>query len=170
LIKLLVLLVILSLAVWSDIRTYRIRNWLTALGLATGMLFQYQENGMYGLAIWGTGVLLPVVVFGILFALKMFGAGDVKLFSVVGAFLGSGSLWKIILLALLIGGVMSAGHMMVHDMTRDRLQYLANYISAYLKTGKVQPYYDKVRDGRKPVIHFSIAIFLGTWVQMCIWR
>ena len=105
------LVVLLVTAAVMDWRTYRIPNWLTAGGMALGLIyntvtFQPWHEGLLGsLAGLGVGlvVLLPV------YALRVMGAGDVKLMAMVGAFVGLPDIFNAVLYSLIVGGIAAVG-------------------------------------------------------------
>jgi prepilin peptidase CpaA len=84
------LVALLATATAIDWRTYRIPNWLSVGGMALGLLGNAAAEGitsgllpaLAGLAL-GIAVLLP------LYALRLMGAGDVKLMAAVGAVIGA---------------------------------------------------------------------------------
>src|SRR3990170_3814958 len=86
-----VLLLLVFAAMLFDIRWHRIPNWLVFAGLLMGVGFHTLTS--YG---WGLGYALKgaAVGFGLflpLYMLRVMGAGDVKLMTMVGAFLGPAS-------------------------------------------------------------------------------
>lgn len=79
------LAILLALASWLDLRERRIPNWLTLLIATSGFLFVYSTGG---LTTFGLSVLhLFVALLGglALFALKLVGAGDAKLYAAIAA-------------------------------------------------------------------------------------
>jgi prepilin peptidase CpaA len=82
------LLLLLGAAAWIDCREMRVPNWLTAGGMAAGVAlntFGAQAVGvMPALGGLASGLLLLLP----LYALRVLGAGDVKLLAMTGAFLG----------------------------------------------------------------------------------
>jgi prepilin peptidase CpaA len=107
------LVVLLVIAAFVDLRTYRIPNWLTfggtvmGLGLNTAIPWTALSaawaldgflNGLGGMAI-GLVLLLPCYV------LRVMGAGDVKLMAMVGAFLGLSQILPAVLCSFIAGGV-----------------------------------------------------------------
>ena len=99
------LIALLSAAAWHDVRSFRIPNAITVPGVLIGIaLNTFLPSGLgftpalYGFAL-GLFGLLP------LYLLRIWGAGDVKLMAVVGAFLGPAGLWGSLLASLLIGGI-----------------------------------------------------------------
>ena len=95
-------LVVLIAAV-TDLRSRRIPNWLTLPALPVGLMAQ----SVYGDGFWQglLGALGGFVAFFALFAVGAGGAGDVKLFTVVGSFVGIRNLVAVFVLVALIGGV-----------------------------------------------------------------
>lgn len=85
---LLVLAVMLSVAVYVELKERRIPNWLTLSGMALGLLIGYLDgttafwSSLGGLAI-GFGFLFIFYVFGGV------GGGDVKLMGAAGTLMGS---------------------------------------------------------------------------------
>lgn len=100
------LLGLLGCAVVSDFRHHRIPNLLVLIGLILGgssQVYLYGQNGLYssifGLVV-GFGLLLPFYVLGGM------AAGDVKLMSVVGSFLGGMTTASVVSLTLMVGGLL----------------------------------------------------------------
>jgi prepilin peptidase CpaA len=92
------LLGLLSAAVWTDQRTHRIPNALVIAMLCCGLVVQTYLHGLAGLSQAGLGVLAGFVVFFVPYLKGGMAAGDVKLLSATGAFLGP--VW-----VLLAGGI-----------------------------------------------------------------
>ena len=94
---------VVLIAAFTDLKSRRIPNWLTMPALPVGLLAQT----VYGDGFW-PGVLGALGGFAALFALFAVGAGgagDVKLFTVVGSFVGIRNLAPVFVLVALIGGV-----------------------------------------------------------------
>ena len=97
------LLSILAVAAITDLRTRRIPNLLVAFGLCFGFGLAWSSMGQAGLMFALKGAATGFVLFFPLFLLRAFGAGDVKLLMVVGAFVGPQDVFTISLLALVAG-------------------------------------------------------------------
>jgi len=117
-VRLALLVVLLALAAFIDVRTYRIPNWLTAggaaAGLALGAAIQWQVLGpawaVNGL-LWSLGGLAAGLVLMLpMYALRVMGAGDVKLMAMAGAFLGLGQIVQAVLCVFVAGGVLAVGY------------------------------------------------------------
>lgn len=102
---------VLMTAMWIDLRSSRIPNWLTFPAMGVALLghawFGGVSEAIFGLAGLGAGLGL----FLILYVTGSIGAGDVKLMAAVGALIGpSGALISAVL-AILVGGVYALGAM-----------------------------------------------------------
>lgn len=95
-------LIVLTAAV-TDLRSRRIPNWLTLPALPVGLIAQ----AVYGEGFWQglLGALGGFAALFVLFAIGAGGAGDVKLFTVVGSFVGFHNLGVAFVLVAIIGGV-----------------------------------------------------------------
>lgn len=109
LIQFLALAGILCAAVYWDLKERRIPNKVTASGLVIGLLLAViAERAFPGSALLGAGVALvvsmPLVLLGGL------GAGDAKLFTAVGAFVGIGGLFSVFVFGGIAGGILALGN------------------------------------------------------------
>ncbi len=87
-IKYIILFIILLFCVLSDLRTSKIRNIYTVSAIIAGFAINTYFSGIYGLKESIKGCILPVLILGIFFCAKLIGAGDIKLYSSIGAVLG----------------------------------------------------------------------------------
>lgn len=122
------LVCLLLLAVITDLRSYKISNHLILTGIITGILFDLYEYGQAGISLWLPGILLPVILLFPLFLIKALGAGDIKLFSVIGSFYGAAYVLKSIAAAFILGAVMSLIYLLKYKMVFSRFRHLFNYI------------------------------------------
>ena len=93
------------LAAFLDLRSRRIPNWLTGAGVVAGLGVSAFFSGWVGLQNGLLGMLLALVVYGFLFALRAMGGGDVKLMAAVGAFTGPQPWLYIFAITSVVGGV-----------------------------------------------------------------
>jgi prepilin peptidase CpaA len=94
---------ILVTAAITDLRWQRIPNWLTLPALPIGLIAQtvYGEGFLQGLL----GALGGFAALFVLFAIGAGGGGDVKLFTVVGSFVGFHNLGVVFVLVAITGGI-----------------------------------------------------------------
>jgi len=105
------LIAVLTTAIWTDLRSSRIPNWLTfstmIFAIAIHAYLGGSEEALFGLAGLATGLglfLIPYLSAGM-------GAGDVKLMGAVGAIVGPSDALLSGALAILVGGAYAAGVM-----------------------------------------------------------
>ena len=101
----LVFAALLVAAAASDVKSRRIPNVLVLAGLAGGLALG-AAAGLASLAAAALGTALALVVVFPLFALGALGAGDAKLFMVVGAFMGPRGFLAALLVSALVGGAL----------------------------------------------------------------
>jgi len=94
---------VVLIAAATDLRSRRIPNWLTFAALPVGLVAQT----IYGDGFWQglLGACGGFAALFILFAIGASGAGDVKLFTVVGSFVGARNLAAVFVLVAIIGGI-----------------------------------------------------------------
>lgn len=98
------LMSLLALAAWTDWRTMRIPNWLTVGGMATGIAVNAIAAAPPG-AAWALGGLASgLLLLMPLYAMRMLGAGDVKLMAMLGAFLGAHDFFPALVVIFLTAG------------------------------------------------------------------
>jgi len=119
-ISLLVLSAILTIAVIEDIRNHRISNKLVLCTFVSGVglhLMNYGLVGIFGFVLAGSATgffaLLPFYILGGM------GAGDVKIFAAVGAFLGPFATLYAVAMTLVIGALIAAGVFSYHKYRSD---------------------------------------------------
>ena len=96
-----VLALLLLAASACDIQARRIPNGLCAAGIAAGLAGHFWHGGGPGLwSLAGVAAALPLLL---LYAVKAFGAGDIKLLMAVGALMGP------VFLLWALGGAIFAG-------------------------------------------------------------
>ena len=102
----LMLLGFLSGAVYTDMTQTRISNRLIVLGLFIGFIFRLWSEGSIGVLFYVVNIFIPVIFLFLLFQLHALGAGDIKLFSMLGAFISTEQLLKLMLLAFCVGALL----------------------------------------------------------------
>ncbi|KAB0642693.1 prepilin peptidase [Burkholderia latens] len=91
----------------SDIHFRRIRNSLVVAGLASALMAAATGGNPFGISLAQslTGAIVGLVCFSPLFALRVMGAADVKVFAVLGAWCGASALLWLWIAASLAAGV-----------------------------------------------------------------
>lgn len=158
------LLLLISAAV-MDIRRGKISNRLILCGLAAGLFFQFADAGWKGAGVFLRNVSIPVILCYLLFLMHALGAGDIKLFSVIGGIWDLHILKLTIIISFLVAAGMSLWKMLYHHNLISRLCILGKYLYQVIVTFQL-PEYPKGDQGKQHIIHFSIAIFIGFLVAL----
>ncbi len=167
-----------SAAVFNDLRTRRIPNWLTVPSLVLALVV----HGCHGLVVHGGHGLLDELVFsllgfaagfGVLFLLWLIGgggAGDVKMMAALGAWLG----WKWTLAVFLVSAVVT----LVLATVRMACRVIAR---ATADSSEVQPSGRRSGGRAAPASHggkgegaqrfpvpYAVPVALSTWIVLAL--
>lgn len=153
-------LLLLSAAVWMDIRSCRISNRLIGIGLLLGLFFQVRQYGIRGLGIFIVNVSVPVILLYLLFLMRALGAGDIKLFSVISSIWNWNIACITIMAGFFVGAVISFGKLIYERNLFSRLCVFRDYLCQVMATGKLKKY-PRESKGKQNFIHFSVAILMG---------
>jgi len=114
---LMMLCLLLGAAVWHDVKARRIPNAIVFPGMLAAFMLHAAlpaGPGLFGTPTGGLGLLSSLGGFGLglaillpMYALRLMGAGDVKLLAMVGAFVGAGQIITVGLVTLVAGGVLA---------------------------------------------------------------
>ncbi len=168
LMKVFVLTVAAGAAV-MDIRSTRIKNGWILLFWLLGAIWQIWRVGWGGVLFFLCGAGFPLLLLFSLFHCRMLGAGDIKLFSVLGGFFGPWSILRVIFCSFLIGAVISCALLLSRGILPQRLKYFVSYLrmfslTAFLNLNSAALPYRKEGFGPES-IHFSIPIFLAVLLK-----
>lgn len=147
-----------------DIRTKRVSNRLVVFGWLVGFVSNLAMYGWAGSIYFFIRMMVPVLIFYLFFLMRVLGAGDIKLFSVISGFIGLRELAEIIVYSFLAGAVFSLIVLIHNRNLPARLIYVSDYIKTVLVTKSI-PKYDCESDGKQNVIPFSAAIFAGYFLK-----
>jgi prepilin peptidase CpaA len=126
----LILIILLFIAAFFDVKEKRIPNVLTFPIILTGLILNIIMDGLNGCLFSFYGFLIGLAVFFIPFALGLMGAGDVKLMAAIGALMG----WKFTAISSLFSAV--AGIIVVFGYLiykKELFSYFRKYFVAIAK-------------------------------------
>ena len=160
------LLILMALAVISDFKTYKIKNVFVLPFVAAGLVTNLVLTGTGGLLDSALGALVPVILLFFLYSLRMLGAGDIKLFSAIGAVAGLRFGLFTMAYALISGGIIALVLIAVRRNGAARLKHLHIYLKSSLLTLSFQPYtsFEDKSDGAK--FHMSAAAAAGVIIAL----
>lgn len=162
------LLLLLILAVLADLKTGRIPNGFIVFGIIIGVLGSL-ANGQAFHRIF-TSMLLVFSILYPLFKIGAMGAGDVKVFIMIGSFMEVKELLTVLVLSFIIGALCSLLKLLAEHNGRERMYYFLSYISEVLKTRQWKIYgehmaqdYDRYRRNK---IHFTVPVLFSVALRM----
>ena len=81
-----ILFVFLAIAVIQDFKSLRVSNRLILTGMAAGIFYRLLTKGLENILLMIPNIIFPIAVLYLLYLAGALGAGDIKLFSLVGCF------------------------------------------------------------------------------------
>ena len=154
----LTLYAILIVAVVQDITSMRISNRLIIMGLFLSMAFGIVLGGMPRIIQVLLNISIPVIMLYLFYLIGVLGAGDIKLFSVIGGFTNLKTLTDCVLAAFVAGAVIAVLSL-----------FKAQVFLRELFSGKFSSY----RNGwvqEQNLMHFSVAVLLGMlYAHRTVW-
>ena len=156
------------IAAITDLRQFKVYNWVTVPYLLTGLLYNAAVCGLQGFTDSLIGALCG---FGLLFFLYVFGkagAGDVKLLAGIGAWLGAWLVFQIFLVSTIIGGILALGAIFYTKSVRATGWRLLNLLLLLVMPTRGSSEKETVQqvvqsaDRRSRVVPFAAALFIGT--------
>ena len=159
-----VLLLLVMTAVVLDFLCFKISNRLIVAGYLLAFALRFAQGGVQELFVVLWNISFPVIALYLFYRMRAIGAGDVKLFSMIGGFVSFKEIVLCMVFSFLIGAVISLGKMLYSGTLFQGLSDGGSYIWG-LMGGNWQEY--KPRTNTKDhVIHFSLAILLGMLAMM----
>jgi prepilin peptidase CpaA len=86
--KIILLVIILGLSLYHDVKEQKIKNIVTLPGALLGLILNGTENGWSGLTLSFWGWVVPTLALMIFYYIHVIGAGDIKLYAAIGAIMG----------------------------------------------------------------------------------
>lgn len=166
---LLVMGVILLIAIWQDVVHRKISNVLVVLASAFALLWSTTAAGV-GLGSALLGGLVAFGVFVLFYVIGAMGAGDVKLVSAVGLFLGRADVLGLCITVLIAGGLQA----LIWALWRSRLKdVLHNTVQAMRHSAMRLAQGEMPNAQDFPVGHdpmpYALAIGVGTLTYV-LWK
>ncbi len=165
----LMLLVLISIAVGTDLCDGKVYNrWIVTGVLCAGLLGF--RDVLMGAAGWYlcvdrfVGMFLSVLVLMPVFSFGVIGGGDVKLFSMIGAFVGWKGVISCMVFSLLPTAVWAIVTMVYRGSLGRRFQQFRLYMQKVFLSGEVTVYEtEHTKDG---AICLSVPIMIGAWMYL----
>lgn len=152
---------LLTVAAVQDVEAGKISNRLIVTGLMIGIVVQITEYQVWGVYYFLRNISVPVILLYLLFQMRVLGAGDIKLFSMIGSILTTGELFRCMAYSFLAAGATSVLFLAADPERRLKMRHAIGYLFHTLRTGEIKPYPFSHEPGRYPFA-FSVSILFGT--------
>ncbi|MGA1863859.1 MAG: prepilin peptidase [bacterium] len=164
--------IVLIIAAISDIRSHKIRNWLTFPAIGVGIIYHTYIKGFQGFLFSTKGVFLGFAFLLVFYLMQGTGAGDVKLMGAVGGLLGPLGVFKAFLFTALTGGIYAIVLLALHGGAgllgiKDKLKRYGMMLRTFFSTSKII-YIPPENKVEKPVLCYGAVIALGTFISLLV--
>ena len=122
-------------AALMDLFTWKVSNWWILIWLGAGFFYDLCVPERMKITDSLLGLLVPLVLLGWLFVLRMMGAGDIKLFCVLGIWMGPDGILNCMLVSFLVAGAMGIVMLIRRKIAKERFVFLGRYLKGLLKSG-----------------------------------
>ncbi|MBP3477446.1 MAG: prepilin peptidase [Lachnospiraceae bacterium] len=159
---------LLLLAALADLKTDRIPNGFILLGIILGLSGSLWTDK----DLWKSigSMLLAFLLLYPIYKIGALGAGDVKLFIMIGSFYAVKESMVILAGAFVIGAVFSLIKLLAEHNGRERMQYFLSYLSEVMLTKQWKLYgEDLIQDYhmyRRNKIHFAVPILFSAVLKV----
>lgn len=164
---------LLFLMMLSDLYSDRIPNGMIPLGIAAGLFCSFRQHGLWGVLYALLSMTAAFLLTYFLFKLGALGAGDVKVFLVVGSFVPIRECLVIVAVSFGIGAIVSIGRLITERNAAERMRYFASYMTDVVRSGRWKLYGEDLRGDRQRYrsnkIHFTVPILLGAVLRIGGW-
>lgn len=155
-----ILICVLIITAFVDILCYRIPNLWIGIGMAAGFVQTLAEGERFLIVQTLLQLLIIFAVFYPFYLMKGLGAGDIKLFMMLGCYVRGASYLHCLFAAMLIAGIWAVMKMLWQPECRERLYYLGRYCKKAAVTGVLEEY-EVDKGNRKSVIRLSVPVLCG---------
>jgi prepilin peptidase CpaA len=126
---------VMIVAMVTDLRSRRIPNWLVFPFLSAGVVVSTVSGGWSGLGQSLLGILMAAVLMGLLYVLGGVGMGDVKLCAGLGAWVGPQQLGFALAFMGLAGGLMAFSWAIGRGFLKESLSGAGDLIFGFGRRG-----------------------------------
>lgn len=165
---LILLIILLVVTVYSDIKFNRIKNFWVFLSTLLAFTAHLILGGWNGFAISLLGFIVGLGLFLPFYIIGGMAAGDVKLMATVGALLGVKLAWIAVIFTLISGGLLALAYLLFRG---DLMHYLKRWLTIFssflisfsISSSYLNPANDEVASLRFP---YALAIATGAVLSL----
>ncbi len=159
-----ILICVLCIATIVDMLCYRIPNLWIGIGMVAGLVIAVREGGIVMLSGMLLQIMMIFLVFYPFYLIKGLGAGDVKLFLLLGCYLSGECYLRCLLIAMVLAGIWAIGKIICFSENRKRLYNLLQYGKKAVFTGVFEEYTCE-KGSKRSVIRLSVPVLCS--VLLC---
>lgn len=152
------------LSALADLKTDRIPNGFVLMGIVIGIAASFLSGR--GLTDIPASMFIAFLLTYPLYKIGALGAGDVKLFILVGSFLTAGELTVVMAGAFVIGAGFSLVKLAAEKNGRERFRYFFSYLVDICRSRQWKIYGEDLEQDYhtycKNKIHFAVPILFST--------
>ncbi len=134
-------------------------------GLIIGLIYRICMEGAAGILTFLIQSILPVILLFLLFRMRALGAGDIKLFSLIGCFCSFEELFYCIAASFVVGAIFSLLKMLADRTLYFRIWRFFHYLYQLCINRQFEPYWADRKEADN-IIHFSIAVWFGYLISL----
>lgn len=160
-----ILIGVFCVAVYTDLRFYKIPNLCILAGMAAGLFMtcvSYSAGRVFEACAAMAVIFMAFYPFYLMGGL---GAGDIKLLMMTGCFLRRERLIQYLLITFAAAAVISGIKMLLWKESRRRLFYLGGYLKKAALTGSMDNYIVDTKN-KRCVIRLSVPALISL-IMMC---
>ena len=163
-----VVIIVLTVAVAFDLKSYRIPNAWILVGFGAGLVLAIIREGPMGLFYGLLHAAIPIAALYILFYVRALGAGDMKLFAITATTCSTTQeVWEIILLSFVIGAGIGLARLILNGQLVSRISNFVTYFLQCVQSQSVEPY--QTIAPKEAYLHFSVCILLA-YAAVTLWE
>lgn len=164
------------IAAGTDLWRFKVYNVLTLPALAAGLCASAWVGGWQGLAASGLGALTGFGLLAAFFIMGGVGAGDVKLLTALGAWLGPATILRVFVASAIAAGLYALVLTIAYGgLAATAVDLLA--LADRMRRGDVRPSPEPAiaaeaarADRRRRLIPFAAMTFLGLVAAVFVWK
>ena len=147
----------------SDLKDYKVKNFVIVFGWLYALFAGYMNLGIAGIKSAVLCITITILVGMPLFRIGGIGAGDIKLLSVIGGIYGMNFLANVTVLLIGMAGIVSFIFLAKKRAVFTRVCKFLNFARYSITTER---YYEMKRDGREFVIPLAPITALAYFIVL----
>lgn len=158
------LIILLSICVFTDLKSRKIYNIVIFPSLLVSLLFHLFSNGLLGLWFSLSGFLVGLVILLIPYFMGGIGAGDVKLLAVIGALKGVMFVLATAVYMALLGGLIGIAVLLFRKGVLTRIKGILFSMGSFRLGLRIPLFLDN--EGMKTTYPYGVAIAGGAVISL----